>query len=82
MTKGTQLIDISEDMTPEFYRDFKRNQILTFEKDGVKTELKIVRLNKSKQICIVEPVKTYTEEEINAMDYKQAKKIIEKGTNG
>lgn len=60
-----KLINISEDMTPEFYKDknMKKGVILIYSYEGSKTNLKIVRLNRSKKICLVEEIKLYTTEE-------------------
>lgn len=71
-------IDLSDELTPEFFRNknFKKGSVLIFDGDNGKTELKIVRLNRSKKICIAEPTRLYTEDEINAMPREQAEEII------
>ena len=63
-----ELIDISAEMNDAFYkdRDFKVGSILMFDYEGSKTNLKIVRLNRSKKICLVEEIKLYTTEEAAA----------------
>jgi hypothetical protein len=70
------VIDISKDLNPKFFEDFKKGQVIGFEKEGITTHYKIVRLNKSKKICKVEKIKLYTEDEINAMDRADAEEII------
>ena len=75
-------IDLSSELTTEFFKNkkFKKGSVLIFQnKEGNNTELKITRLNRKKQICLAEPIKLYTEDEINAMDRKDAEEII---TNG
>ncbi len=74
----TKKIDISSILNPSFFEnpDFKKGAVLTFEKDGVKTDFKIVRLNRSKRICVVTETKLYTEDEINAMSREDAEEII------
>lgn len=60
-----ELIDISAEMNDAFFKnkDFKVGSVLMFEYEGSKTNLKIVRLNRSKKICLVEEIKLYTTEE-------------------
>jgi hypothetical protein len=74
-------IDLSTMMTPEFFKqkNIKRGSVLIFDNAGVKQELKIVRLNRTKRTCWVEPVHLYTEDEINAMDRSDAEDIIRNG---
>lgn len=62
-------IDISKDMTDDFYKIAKFGQVLRFEQG----EYKIVRLNRKSKICIVKPWKTYTADEFNGE--------IERGSN-
>lgn len=64
-TKGTQLIDISAEMTDAFFDDVKKGQVLGFRNDSETVYYKIVRLNKKKKICLVEPTTLYTEQELN-----------------
>jgi hypothetical protein len=71
-----RLIDISKDLNPKFFEDVEKGQVIGFEKDGITTHYKVVRLNKSKRICKVQPIKLYTEEEINEMPREQAEEII------
>ena len=52
-------IDISKDLTPEFYKQAKKGQVLTFREGATLTHLKITRLNKSKRICLVERMNDY-----------------------
>ncbi len=73
------MIDISQDVTPKFFEDVKKGQVIGFEQDGITTHYKIVRLNKSKRICKVEKVKLYTEDEINDMPREEAEEIIKNG---
>ncbi len=75
------MIDISKEVTPKFFEDFTKGQVIGFEKDGVTTHYKIVRMNKSKRTCKVEPIKLYTEEEINDMDRIDAEEIISGNQN-
>lgn len=60
-----ELIDISAAMNDAFFksRDFKVGSVLMFEYEGSRTNLKIVRLNRSKKVCLVEEIKLYTTEE-------------------
>ena len=81
MRAPSKLINISKELNPSFFKneDFKKGAVLTFEKDGVRTDYKIVRLNRSKQTCSVIETKLYTEDEINAMDRLEAEEIIKNG---
>ena len=74
-----KLIDLSQELTPAFFKEksIKKGSVLIFESESGKTELKIVRLNRAKRICLAEPVKLYTEDEMNAMDREDAEEIIE-----
>lgn len=60
-----ELIDISAEMNDAFFknRDFKVGSVLMYDYEGTKTNLKIVRLNRAKKICLVEEIKLYTTEE-------------------
>ena len=60
------MIDISNDMTKEFYKDkkFKKGSVLIFDFEGSKTEFKIIRLNRAKRICHVVETRLYTEQEL------------------
>lgn len=62
----TDLIDISKDMTPEFFanKDFKRGKVLIFNFEGSETHLKIVRLNRKSRTCLVREVNLLTETEL------------------
>lgn len=87
MWGNMKLIDLSKELTPQFFNEkqgddyrFKIGSVLVFLDDNnQKTELKIVRLNRSKRICKVQPVKLYTEDEINAMERTDAEDIIKNG---
>ena len=57
----SERIDISDDMTDEFYKDARFGQILRFEGG----DFKIVRLNRKSKICMVVPAKTYDVDEFN-----------------
>lgn len=56
-----EIIDISKDMTDEFYKVAKHGQILRFEQG----EYRICRLNRKSKICHVKPHKTYNVDEFN-----------------
>jgi hypothetical protein len=89
MDRGTvlmnNLIDLSTELTREFFtnKKFKKGSVLIFQEPGKdeQTELKIVRLNRAKQICLAEPVKLYTEDDINSMKREDAEEIISKGAS-
>lgn len=75
----TELIDLSKELTPAFFisKDIKKGSVLIFkDAEDRETHLKIVRLNRTKGICLAESVKLYTEDEINAMERKDAEEII------
>lgn len=64
----SERIEISKDMTDDFYKVARFGQILRFrDEDNEIGEYKIVRLNRKSKICIVKPFKTYTVEEFNEM---------------
>lgn len=46
-------VDISDQLTDKFFEDAKKGKILGFKKDGILKHYKIVRLNKSRKICVV-----------------------------
>lgn len=64
----TEMIDISNDMNDAFYKskDIKKGSVLMFKSKDEKTgevkdtNLKIVRLNRKKKICIVDEIRLYT----------------------
>lgn len=60
-----EIIDISDEVTPKFFEEFKKGQMLGYRKDGVVTHYKIVRLNKKRRTVSVQETKLYTEKELN-----------------
>jgi len=60
-----EIIDISDEVTPKFFEEFKKGQMLGYRKDGVITHYKIVRLNKKRRTVSVQETKLYTEKELN-----------------
>jgi len=58
-----EIIDISDEVTPKFFEEFKKGQMLGYRKDGVITHYKIVRLNKKRRTVSVQETKLYTEKE-------------------
>lgn len=60
------MIDISKDMTDDFYqsKDIRKGKVLMFKLEDTETHLKIVRLNRRKKICLVEEVTLLTEKEL------------------
>jgi len=71
----TDYIDISNDMTPAFYKDpeIKKGKILIFNFEGSETHLKIVRLNRKSRICFAKEVKLVKEEDLEGDVLKQIK---------
>ncbi len=65
--------DISPYMSDQFFKDVKKGQVLSFNKDGEINRYKVVRLNRAKKICEVVPTKLYTEKEANEMLKKKMK---------
>jgi len=59
-----ELQDISSEVTDKFYETFTKGQILGYQKDGVVTHYKIVRLDKRRKIVKVRETKLYTEDEL------------------
>jgi hypothetical protein len=59
-------IDISDQLTEAFFANpsFKRGSVLVFGTGKDRKELKIVRLNRKKQICEVKETKLMTEQEM------------------
>ena len=73
------MMDISKDMADSFFKSkqFAIGKILIFKNDeGLETHFKIVRFDRKRKICKVEPAKIYTEDEINAMSRADAVEII------
>lgn len=60
-----EIIDISDEVTPKFFEEFKKGQMLGYRKDGVITHYKIVRLNKKRRTVSVQETKLFTEKELN-----------------
>lgn len=56
------MIEITDQFMPEGIAKLKVNQILIFNKDGEKTELKITKKNKGR--IWAKEVKTYSQDEI------------------
>ena len=69
-----ELIDISDDITPDFFDKFKKGQVLGFTKDGVLTHYKIVRLNKRTGNVKIQKLKLYTQDEVNEILVERKKK--------
>jgi hypothetical protein len=77
----SEIIDISKELNPQAFQDFKKGQVLGFEKDGITKHYKIVRLDRNRKTCKVLETKLYTEDEINDMPRKEAEDIIVNGAN-
>lgn len=73
-----QLIDISNDMTPAFYKDpeIKKGKVLIFNFEGSETHLKIVRLNRKSRTCLAEEVRLHREEEVSEETLKDIQEQI------
>lgn len=66
MKQPKEYTDISDEVTPKFYEDFKKGQVLGYkQEDGTTNHYKIVRLDKRRKIVIVAPQKLYTQDELN-----------------
>lgn len=59
-------IEIGSEFTPEGLAKLKQGQVLIFELEGSRTELKITKLNRKSHKCYVTEVHLKTEEEMNA----------------
>ncbi len=79
----SELIDISDDMTPTFFKDpsIKRGCILTFNQNGVVRYFKIIRLNRKERVCKVRETIIFTGEEIDKMSDKTYQKLLTGGNN-
>lgn len=68
------LIDISDMLTPVAFKRLKRGNVLRFagENDQM-TELRIVRINKTKKTCFAERIDTLSLEEFQ----KQYDKVVD-----
>jgi hypothetical protein len=73
------MIDISKELAPAFFKnpEFKKGKVIGFQQGDSVEHYKIVRLNRAKKICMVEPIKLYTEDEINDMNREDAEEIIQ-----
>ena len=71
--------DISNMITDQFYDDFKKGQVLGFTKDGVVHHFKITRLDKKRKIVKIDPIKLYTEKELNDKFNQDAINKIKEG---
>lgn len=60
-----EIIDISDEVTPKFFETFTKGQMLGYQKDGVITHYKIVRLDKKRKVVKVQETKLYTEKELS-----------------
>lgn len=58
------LIDISNDMTDEFFKDAVKGKVLGFKLEDTTTYYKIKRLDKHRKIVKVEEVRLYTGDEL------------------
>lgn len=66
----------TKEVTPKFFEDFKKGNVVGFKKDNITSHYKIIRMNKSKKTATLTPVKLYTEEEINNMNEEEANRIM------
>lgn len=66
----------TKDVSPKFFEDFTKSQIVGFQKDGTITHYKIVRMNRSKKTATLKETKLYTEEEMNAKTKEEVNEII------
>ena len=68
------LIDISDEITPDFFNNYKKGQVLGFTNDGVLTHYKIVRCNKRTGNVKIQQLKLYTQDEFNVHIVNRKKK--------
>ena len=71
--------DISNEVTDKFYDTFKKGQVLGYQKDGVITHYKIVRLDKRRKVVKVAPITLYTEQELNDKFKQDALDNVQEG---
>ena len=77
----TDRIDISKDLNKNFFQDksIHKGKVLGFQQDGELNHYKIVRLNRSKKICIVEPIDLYDDQDIRDMSPEDLDNLVNKG---
>ena len=67
----------TKDVTPKFFEDFKKGQIIGFQQeDGSMKHYKLTRFNKSKKEATGTLTTLYTEDQINAMSREEVEEII------
>lgn len=69
----TKWVDIGEVLRPEFKATIKPKTVLVFEKDGIKTNYKVMRRNKKTGKVWAYPIPLYTIDEFNALMDQQDK---------
>lgn len=76
----TKTIDISDQFTPAFFKDpnIKKGTSLSFGQKPNQRDFKIVRLNRSKRICIVEEIDLMTEQEMKDKFNKDRDEAVNK----
>lgn len=69
--------EIGNEFTKEGLAKLKVGQVLVYDYEGSRTELKITKINRKSHKLYVQEVKLYTDEEIDALtdeDYERLKK--------
>lgn len=69
----TKWVDIGEVLTPEFKAEIKQGTVLVFNKDGIKTNYKVMRRDKKTGKIWAYPIPLYTIDEFNALMGQQDK---------
>lgn len=59
--------EIGEELTKEGLAKLKVGQVLVFDYEGSRTELKITKINRKSHKCWVKEVKLYSQQEVDDM---------------
>lgn len=72
-------IEIGNEFTPEGLAKLKKGQVLVYEFEGSRTELKITSINRKSHKLYVQETRLYTEKEVQNLDESRYKKLRKHG---
>ena len=73
-------MEIGDEFTKEGLAKLKTGQILIYDMEGTRTELKITKINRKSHKCYVKETKTYTQEQFDNLSGEEYERLAKHGT--
>ena len=80
MKFGTKPIETGSEFTPEGLAKLKKGQVLVYNMEGSRKELKITSINRKSHKLYVQETKLYTEDDINQLSNPELRKLGKHGS--